>query len=152
MENVIGCMPVKAGLKLHLPRGFVPIIHIGHVKQTERHDADCLRCFNVVPFLYRVGVGPSPSPRARGSPDTQTGTSRDDAFACVWTCQKSCPLSFFGGGVASNGSASRAPIGGRTCASGDRAPWWTCQKSCPLLDTVRRTTLGRIAVECDFAF
>ena len=29
----------QGGLKLHLPRGFVPIIHIGHVKQLERHDA-----------------------------------------------------------------------------------------------------------------
>ena len=33
----------QGGLKLHLPRGFVPIIHIGHVKQTERHDAICPR-------------------------------------------------------------------------------------------------------------
>ena len=31
----------QGGLKLHLPRGFVPIIHIGHVKQLERHDAVC---------------------------------------------------------------------------------------------------------------
>ena len=31
----------QGGLKLHLPRGFVPIIHIGHVKQLERHGADC---------------------------------------------------------------------------------------------------------------
>ena len=31
----------QSGLKLHLPRGFVPIIHIGHVKQLERHDAVC---------------------------------------------------------------------------------------------------------------
>ena len=31
----------QGGLKFHLPRGFVPIIHIGHVKQTERHDANC---------------------------------------------------------------------------------------------------------------
>ena len=28
-------------LKLHLPRGFVPIIHLGHVKQLERHGAIC---------------------------------------------------------------------------------------------------------------
>ena len=28
-------------LKLHLPRGFVPIIHLGHVKQLERHGAVC---------------------------------------------------------------------------------------------------------------
>ena len=31
----------QGGLKLHLPRGFVPIIHIGYVKQLERHDAVC---------------------------------------------------------------------------------------------------------------
>ena len=31
----------QGGLKLHLPRGFVPIIHIGHVKQLERHAAVC---------------------------------------------------------------------------------------------------------------
>ena len=44
----------QGGLKLHLPRGFVPIIHIGHVKQLERHDANCPRGFNVVSFLYPV--------------------------------------------------------------------------------------------------
>ena len=31
----------QGGLKLHLPRGFVPIIHIGHVKQLERHATVC---------------------------------------------------------------------------------------------------------------
>ena len=31
----------QGGLKFHLPRGFVPIIHIGYVKQLERHDAVC---------------------------------------------------------------------------------------------------------------
>ena len=31
----------QGGLKLHLPGGFVPIIHIGHVKQLERHAAVC---------------------------------------------------------------------------------------------------------------
>ena len=110
----------QGGLKLHLPRGFVPIIHIGHVKRTERHDADCLRCFNVVPFLYRVGVGPSPSPRARGSPGAQTGTPRDFAFPYGWTCQKSYPLSSCDVGV---DPTARGPTGGRTCASRDSAPW-----------------------------
>ena len=58
----------QGGLKLHLPRGFVPIIHIGHVKQTERHDAICPRCSTAssfytlsqsVPILYgkRGGKG-----------------------------------------------------------------------------------------------
>ena len=42
----------QGGLKLHFPRGFVPIIHIGYVKQLERHDAKLSALFNVVPFLY----------------------------------------------------------------------------------------------------
>ena len=37
-------------LKLHLPRGFVPIIHIGHVKQLERHDAVCSWGLTFPPF------------------------------------------------------------------------------------------------------
>ena len=40
----------QGGLKLHLPRGFVPIIHIGHVKQLERHDAVCPRCSTASSF------------------------------------------------------------------------------------------------------
>ena len=64
----------QGGLKLHLPRGFVPIIHIGHVKQTERHDAVCSRCstassFYTLSLLPGFGlVGPqhlSEIPRAK---------------------------------------------------------------------------------------
>ena len=36
-----GLNPRQGRLKLHLPRGFVPIIHTGHVKQLERHAAVC---------------------------------------------------------------------------------------------------------------
>ena len=36
-----GLNPRQGRLKLHLSRGFVPIIHIGHVKQLERHGAVC---------------------------------------------------------------------------------------------------------------
>ena len=40
----------QGGLKLHLPRGFVPIIHIRHVKQLERHVAVCPRHSTTSPF------------------------------------------------------------------------------------------------------
>ena len=88
---------------------------------------------NRAPLSYYVGVEPWSSPIGWGPPGTQTGTSKD-YYACGWTCQKSCPLSSCDVGVE---PSARAPTGGRTCASGDSAPWSTCQRSCPLLDTVK---------------
>ena len=44
-------------LKFHFPRGFVPIIHIGHVKQLERHDAVCPRCSTASSF-YTLSLPP----------------------------------------------------------------------------------------------
>ena len=35
-----GSRPRQGGLKHHVPRGFVPVVHIGHIKQIERRDAD----------------------------------------------------------------------------------------------------------------
>ena len=34
-----GSRPRQGGLKHHVPGGLVPVIHIGHIKQIERHDA-----------------------------------------------------------------------------------------------------------------
>ena len=45
-----GLNACQGGLKLHLPRGFVPIIHIRHVKQLERHGAICSWGLTSSPF------------------------------------------------------------------------------------------------------
>ena len=34
-----GSLPRQGGLKHHVPGGLVPVIHIGNIKQIERHDA-----------------------------------------------------------------------------------------------------------------
>ena len=86
-------------------------------------------CQKSCPLSYRVGVEPWSSPIGWGPPGTQTGTSKD-YYACGWTCQKSYPLSSCDVGV---DPTARAPAGGRTCTSGDSAPWSSCQKSCPHL-------------------
>ena len=48
-----GSRPRQGGLKHHVPGGFVPVIHIGHIKQIERHDAGVRLSagFNGVSFL-----------------------------------------------------------------------------------------------------
>ena len=38
MENVMGRVPVRA-VQRQVPGGFVPVIHIRHIRQIERHDA-----------------------------------------------------------------------------------------------------------------
>ena len=58
-------------LKHHVPGGFVPVIHLGHIKQIERHDADCPRRLTACPFytvsasdhLHHPGVGVHPGRR-----------------------------------------------------------------------------------------
>ena len=48
-----GSRPRQGGLKHHVPGGLVPVIHIGHIKQIERHDAGLQLSvgFNGVSFL-----------------------------------------------------------------------------------------------------
>ena len=58
-------------LKHHVPGRFVPVIHLGHIKQIERHDADCPRRLTACPFytvsasdhLHHPGVGVHPGRR-----------------------------------------------------------------------------------------
>ena len=58
-------------LKHHVPGRFVPVIHLGHIKQIERHDADCPRRLTACPFytesasdhLHQPGVGVHPGRR-----------------------------------------------------------------------------------------
>ena len=49
----------QGGLKHHVPGRFVPVIHLGHIKQIERHDADCPRRLTACPF-YRVSASDHP--------------------------------------------------------------------------------------------
>ena len=61
----------QGGLKHHVPGRFVPVIHLGHIKQIERHDADCPRRLKACPFytesasdhLHQPGVGVHPGRR-----------------------------------------------------------------------------------------
>ena len=50
----------QGGLKHHVPGRFVPVIHFGHIKQIERHDADCPRRLTACPFYSVSGHGPRP--------------------------------------------------------------------------------------------
>ena len=46
----------QGGLKFHFPGYFVPVIHIGYVKQAERHAADCSRRSSSSPFYSSSGL------------------------------------------------------------------------------------------------
>ena len=48
----------QGGLKHHVPRRFVLAIHLGHIKQIERHDAHCPRCLTTSPFYSLSGHCP----------------------------------------------------------------------------------------------
>ena len=50
----------QGGLKHHVPGRFVPVIHLRHIKQIERHDADCPRRLTACPFYSVSGHGPRP--------------------------------------------------------------------------------------------
>ena len=61
----------QGGLKYHVAGRFVPVIRLGHIKQIERHDADCPRGLTACPFytvsasdhLHHPGLGVHPTRR-----------------------------------------------------------------------------------------
>ena len=62
MENVMGLYSRQGGLKHHVPGRFIPVIHLGHIKQIERHDADCPRRLTAYSFYSVSASGHGPQP------------------------------------------------------------------------------------------
>ena len=124
----------QGGLKHHVPGRFVPVIHLGHIKKIERHDADCPGRLTACPFYSVSASGHGHQPFVGVHP----GRSRvHPRIAHLHACGLAKNRAPFILRRCFKWSASRAPTGGRKCASRDSAPWWTCQKSFPLLDTAR---------------